>query len=196
MHALPTACVRHAHKTQSLSWLRLMLAAATAATSFGGPTGGLCLVRQVRDDLAGAAAAIVQRSSTSSSTNTSSTNSYSPAAPPAPMSLTDSNQLDWPVMPVHSTSHEVPSCLIRARCCWTNAPRWGLGRESGSTRLAARPCPHRPVAVQAATRVPLSFCLLGHCLPSADHTRLINAVSLRKRPNFLCLAVAPSTWRH
>jgi hypothetical protein len=77
----------------------------------------------------------------------------------------------------------VLSCHIRAPC-WANAPRWG-----GLHRCwPAAPLPpsHHPaeqvylglLVVQAVTRVSLSFRL---------SPRLVNAVSLRKQSNFLCL---------
>jgi hypothetical protein len=71
------------------------------------------------------------------------------------------------------------SCLIHASC-WANAPRWG-----GRLRCwlaAPLPLPQTWTwtccAVQIATRVPLSLYL---------DPRLVNVVSLRKRPNSLYL---------
>jgi hypothetical protein len=59
----------------------------------------------------------------------------------------------------------------------------GVGRALPAGWPAAPPLPPPQVylgllVVQAATRIPLSFCL---------GPRLVNAVSLRKQSNFLCL---------
>jgi hypothetical protein len=73
----------------------------------------------------------------------------------------------------------VLSCLICARC-WADAPRWG-GRQRWCWQAVPLPPPQvylGLLVVQAATRVPLSLCL---------GPRLVNAVSLRKQSNFLCL---------
>ena len=78
-----------------------------------------------------------------------------------------------------SASHGVSnlSCLIHASC-WANAPRWGGRLRCWLAAPLPLPQTWTCCAVQIATRVPLSLYL---------GPRLVNAVSLRKRPNSLSL---------
>ena len=69
------------------------------------------------------------------------------------------------------------SCLIHASC-WANAPRWGGRLRCWLAAPLPLPQTWTCCAVQIVTRVPLSLYL---------GPRLVNVVSLRKRPNSLYL---------
>jgi hypothetical protein len=71
----------------------------------------------------------------------------------------------------------VLSCLIHASC-WANAPRWGGRLRCWLAAPLPLPQTWTCRAVQIVTRVPLSLYL---------GPRLVNVVSLRKRPNSLYL---------
>ena len=71
----------------------------------------------------------------------------------------------------------VLSCLIHASC-WANAPRWGGRLRCWLAAPLPLPQTWTCCAVQIVTRVPLSLYL---------GPRLVNVVSLRKRPNSLYL---------
>ena len=77
----------------------------------------------------------------------------------------------------YRTELRVLSCLIHASC-WANAPRWGGRLRCWLAAPLPLPQTWTCCAVQIVTRVPLSLYL---------GPRLVNVVSLRKRPNSLYL---------